>query len=116
MPYYQFINSKNEISEFFFEIAAAPPIGSKIKVGRKNYTRIPTNPTMSTDTRINPFDKQAFLDKTNKPGKFGDLVDLSRDLAEKRKQKTGGEDKIRENFVETSKKTRRGKFIDDLKT
>lgn len=113
MPYYQFLKN-DEIFEFFFPINEAPPIGSIIKIKNKKYQRIPSNIQAAVDTKLNPFSKEDFIRKTNKPGKYGDLVDLSREMHERRKDKIGGSDEIREKFAEKSKNKRNGKFIDDL--
>jgi len=113
MPNYQFTNSKGEIVEHYFAIQDAPPIGSTIKIGRAKFTRIPSDTQVAVDTRIDPFSKQKFLDKTNKPGTLGSLQDQARELHEKRKQQTGGQDQIKDSFIESSKKTRRGKVYID---
>jgi hypothetical protein len=41
------------------------------------------------------------------------LQDRAKEMHEDRKKQTGGEDKIREKFLESSKKSRRGKVYDD---
>lgn len=112
MPYYQFSDSKNKITDHFFPINDAPRIGSEIEIEGKKYTRVPSKIQAAVDIRVDPFDKQKFLEKTNKPGTIGDVFDRSLDLKNAREQITGEPDKIKEKFVTKSKIRRRGKFID----
>jgi hypothetical protein len=68
------------------------------------WVRVFTTPNISTDTQIDPYSQQAFLEKTKKAGTIGDLFDLSKDLSEKR----GGDknDPIKKDFVGNWKNTR----------
>lgn len=112
MPNYSFSNSKNETQDFFFDVANAPSIGSKVKIAGRLWTRLPSLVRAAVDSRIDPFNKQKFLEKTNKPGKLGDIFALSKELGDKRMEKIGTTDAGFDKFVESSKKRRRGKFID----
>lgn len=54
------------------------------------WNRVFTIPNTSIDTKIDAFSSQDFLKKTeNHKGTLGDLFDMSRDMAEKRKDKAG---------------------------
>lgn len=68
------------------------------------------NASVSSSTNLNPNDSKAFVELTkNKKGSYGDLLDLSKELSQKR-EKQMGKDAIREqNFKEYSDK-RNGKI------
>lgn len=73
------------------------------------YQRVMTVPRAAMDTQIDPFSSKQFLDKTRnlKGGTVGHLWDLSKELSEKRIQKTG-HDSIKEKVVgEYKKKTKK---------
>lgn len=53
------------------------------------WNRVFTTPNTNVDSKIDPFSSRAFLDKTNKNGNVGDLIDRSKELSEKRKDKLG---------------------------
>jgi hypothetical protein len=48
------------------------------------WDRVYTSPIIGVDTRIDPFSKKAFMEKTKKSGTIGDLFDMSKELSEKR--------------------------------
>lgn len=54
-----------------------------------------------------PFDNKGFIDRTGKmKGRYGDILDYSAELSEKRAEKAGGEDPVkRKHFDEYKKKT-----------
>lgn len=62
-----------------------------------------------------PFDNKSFIEKTGSmKGTYGDLLDYSAELSEKRAEKAGGEDPIkRQYFDEYKKKTNGKKHIKD---
>lgn len=53
------------------------------------WNRVFTIPNAAVDSKIDPFSSRAFLDKTKQKGKVGDLIDRSKELSEKRKDKLG---------------------------
>ncbi len=54
------------------------------------------NATISSSTNLNPHDSKAFVEMTkNKKGNYGDLLDLSKELSEKR-EKQMGKDSVKE--------------------
>jgi hypothetical protein len=61
-------------------------------------------PQASIDTNIDPYSKRAFMDKTNKAGTFGEMMDLSKELSEKR----GGvkNDPVKKGYTKDWKKKR----------
>ena len=65
---------------------------------------------------IDPFDKRSFVNKTgNMKGTYGDLLDYSAELSERRASKIGGEDPLkRKYFDEYKKKTNGKRHIKDM--
>jgi hypothetical protein len=75
----------------------------------KNWNRIFTIPTASIDTKQDPFNQNQFLDRTkNKKGTYGNMLDYSKELSEKRASITGGKDPIKEQYYKQYSKDRRG--------
>jgi len=64
---------------------------------------------------VDPFDNKSFVNKTgNMKGKYGDLLDYSSELSERRAALAGGEDPLkRKYFDEYKKKTNGKKHIKD---
>jgi len=72
------------------------------------WNRVFYSPQTSIDAEIDPFDKQAFKDKTNnKKGTYGDFLDKSKELSQKRKDKCGY-DPIQKKFFKEYSSKRRG--------
>ena len=62
----------------------------------KVFERVFTVPNASVDSDLDPFSAQQFTDKTrNMKGTMGEMWDYSKELSEKRKKISGGEDPIR---------------------
>ena len=73
-------------------------------------------PNASVDSQIDPYSKTSFLDATkNKKGTYGDLVDKSAELSEKRAKDHGGKDPVKESFYKDYK-TKTGKDHFGLQT
>lgn len=68
------------------------------------WNRVYTVPNTAIDTKIDPFSSKAFVEKTNKKGTVGDLIDRSKELSEQRKDKVGY-DPILKKEVDKYKKT-----------
>lgn len=59
---------------------------------------------------VDPFDNKSFVDKTGKmSGKYGDLLDYSSELSEKRAALAGGEDPLKRKYFDDYKKKTNGK-------
>ncbi len=91
MPNYPFEDSKGIYSEFFFKMVDAPKIGSTVEIDGKAWKRLPSIPYAASDSVDGcPFDAKSFIKATNKGGgTFGDMMDLSKEYSERRKQKDG---------------------------
>lgn len=68
------------------------------------WNRVFSTPNISIDTAVDPFSKKQFLEKTSKKGTYGELMDRSRDLSEKRKDKLGYDPVEQKYFKEYSGK------------
>ena len=102
MPYYLFSNPETEeVREIFFHMN-----DEKVYIDENNlkWNREFVVPQASMDTNIDPYSKRAFMDKTNKAGTFGEMMDLSKELSEKR----GGvkNDPVKKGFTKDWKKKR----------
>lgn len=78
----------------------------------KYWKRVFTSPNISSDgfsSNIDPFSEKEFKDYTrSKSGKLGDLMDLSSEMSEKRKDKLGI-DPVKQKFFDDYSKKRNGK-------
>lgn len=75
----------------------------------KKWNRVFTVPNASIDTiNIDPFSQKDFLKKTAKAGTVGSLMDRSKEMSEKRKDKAGY-DPIQQKFFKDYSKSRRGR-------
>jgi hypothetical protein len=62
------------------------------------------------NAKSDPFNQQSFIDKTGSmKGSYGDLLDYSSELSEKRAEKIGGEDPLKRNYFDNYKKKTNGK-------
>lgn len=61
-------------------------------------------------TVVDPFDNKAFVNKTGAmTGKYGDLLDYSSELSERRAALAGGEDPLKRKYFDDYKKKTNGK-------
>jgi predicted nucleic acid-binding Zn ribbon protein len=69
------------------------------------------------DTKQDPFSTNDFLDRTkSKKGTYGNMMDYSKELSEKRASVMGGVDPVKQNYYKEYSKNRRGaKHPDTLK-
>ena len=73
------------------------------------WQRVFLAPNASIDSSIDPFSKQQFMDATySKKGTLGDMMDLSKEMSEKRAEKSGGKDPVKEKFYDNYAKERNG--------
>lgn len=71
------------------------------------WNRIFSLPNASIDTKCDPFSQNSFVEKTGKgKGSYGDLLDRSREMSEKR-EKTLGKDPLKEAYYDNYSKTRK---------
>lgn len=74
------------------------------------WNRVFTVPNTSVDSKIDPYSKKSYLEKTsNLNGTYGDLQDISRELSEKRAKDHGGKDPLKEKYFKKYAEKRNGK-------
>lgn len=81
------------------------------------WRRVFTVPNASIDANLDPFSSKDFVNKTqNKKGTYGDLLDRSTEMSEKRAALAGGKDPIKEKyFADYSAKRRGAKHPEQMK-
>ena len=71
------------------------------------WKRVFYSPQASIDSQTDPFDNHAFINKTgNQKGTYGDIMDQSKEMSQKRKDKLGYDPVQKKYFKEYSKKRR----------
>ena len=71
------------------------------------WKRVFYSPQASIDSQTDPFDNHAFVNNTgNKKGTYGDIMDHSKEMSQKRKDKLGYDPVQKKYFQEYSKKRR----------
>jgi len=74
------------------------------------YERVWSIPNANTDTQIDAFSEKDFVEKTrNKKATMGEFWDMSREMKEKREQKSGAPDKIQKAYMKEWSDKRKGK-------
>ena len=72
------------------------------------WKRVFYSPEASIDSSIDPFSAQSFRDKTDSTkGTMGDIMDKSKELSQKRKDKLGY-DPVQQKYFQNYSKKRRG--------
>ena len=93
------IQSMNDVHEYYGDEETA----------ESGWERVYTIPTASIDTKQDPFSTNQFLDVTkSKKGTYGNMLDYSRELSDKRASIVGGPDPIKEEYYKQYSKDRRG--------
>ena len=101
MPLYIFKHpTKEKYQEVFFHMDDDKFL---VEDGVK-WKRVFTAPNYAIDSDIDPMSSQAFMEKTNKEGTVGELMDRSKDLSQKREDKYGYDPVKQKYFKEYSKK------------
>jgi hypothetical protein len=81
----------------------------------KCWKRVFTVPQASIDAAVDPFSSKQFVDKTsNKKGTYGDLLDRSNEMSQKRAALAGGVDPVKEKYYENYSKARKGAKHPDM--
>ena len=71
------------------------------------WKRVFYSPRASIDSQTDPFDNNAFVNNTgNKKGTYGDIMDHSKEMSQKRKDKLGYDPVQKKYFKEYSEKRR----------
>ena len=71
------------------------------------WKRVFHSPQTSIDSQTDPFDNHAFINKTgSQKGTYGDIIDQSKEMSQKRKDKLGFDPVQKKYFKEYSEKRR----------
>ena len=108
MPFYLFESKDGRIKEVFQKMSEPHVL---IEDGVE-WKRVFTPPQASIDTKIDPFSSKDFANKTgNKKGKLGDILDRSKECSDKRADKLGAPDIVKEKYFKNWSKKRGGKRL-----
>ena len=106
MPLYPVRNpSTGEIQDIFFHMDDDKKYIDNSGV---EWIREYNSPQLNTQGSIDPWNNADFVNKTNKEGTIGDLLDRSADLSRQRADQNGGVDPIKEKYYDNYSKTRKG--------
>ena len=80
------------------------------------WDRVYTKPTSSIDSKINPFDDKANLNKiAQTKGTLGDIIDYSAEQSRKRSEKLGTVEPKKKKYWENDEKSRWKKCLEERK-
>ena len=106
MPIYTFSDpSSGKLKDVFFNMNDTKEYIAEDGV---KWIREYLPPELNANGTADPWDSKSFVDKTNKPGKLGDLLDRSSDLSKERASQNGGVDPVKEKYYERYSKERNG--------
>ncbi len=120
MPLYAFekVKKPSVKEEFFFTMKEAPKVSEIIKDDKGvEWRRIFTLPFAGIDTKIDHNSPQDFVEKTGKKrGTYGNILDASKELSDKRAKERGGEDPVQKKFFKEYSQKRNGvKHLEEKK-
>lgn len=106
MPLYTFFHEPTQTYEDVFFHMNDEKIfnghdGTQVGEWRRIY--LPGYASVDTTAKIDPFSAKDFVNKTNKPDTYGSLLDKSKELSLKRREKDGV-DIVQEKFLANYKK------------
>lgn len=106
MPQYLFTNGK-DIKEIFFHMNDE----KRYFENGLEWDRLYTIPQSSIDTKIDPYSSKDFVRATNKKGTFGEIIERSAELSDKR---GGVNDPVKQQYYKDYSKKRGGKLHKDM--
>ena len=107
MPTYCFESTESEgiYTDIFYPFKDAPRIGTVVDHEGGKWRRIPTLPYAAQDTKIDPNSASDFVRKTGQmKGTYGQMIDYSAELSEKRAEKNNGIDPVKNAYHEDYKR------------
>lgn len=107
MPIYLFQHPKTEeVAELFFGMNDEKKY---VDEDGTEWNRIYSLPQLNTEASIDPWSNSDFINKTaGKQGTYGDLMDRSAELSDKRASENGGVDPLKKKYFENYSKERNG--------
>ena len=109
MPNYSFRHpDTGEYKEIFFHMNDEPK--THIDQEGTEWQRVFDSPQLNTVGSLDPWDSNDFVNKTrDKKGSYGDLLDASTEMSEKRAEQRGGIDPIKQKAYDNYSASRGGK-------
>lgn len=115
MPIYIFRNPNNGELREVVQSMSEKHVYSEDGIEFVREFSVPTA-SVSSINNIDPFSSKNFAEVTgNKKGTYGDIIDLSKELSQKRADKIGTLDPVKEKYYQNYSKQRRGKKHPDVK-
>jgi hypothetical protein len=106
MPLYIY---KHPEKEEYIEVLQGMNDEHKYEQDDLEWERVFLAPNASIDSSVDPFNGRQFVDSTAaKKGTMGDMMDYSKELSEKRADKNGGVDPVKEKYYKDYSKARNG--------
>ena len=106
MPIYVYKHPDHEEYEEVFQGMNDEHVYEK---GGVKWERVFLAPNASVDSEIDPFNNRHFIDATaNKKGSMGDMMDMSKELSEKRAAQRDGVDPVKQKYFDNYSKERKG--------
>lgn len=110
MPQYEYLNE--ETGETKLVIQSMDQEHVYFEDG-KQWSRVFSSPQAAENTRLNPFDAKAYVNKTGSvnKGSFGDLYNRSADMSAQRADKNGGVDEVKLAYAKKYQSERKGRKL-----
>lgn len=109
MPIYLYENQETGEVHEVFQNMKDPHVYFGPNGDEDGWKRIYTVPQASIDSKIDPFKSTDFVHKTAaKKGTYGDLLDRSKELSEKRADLNGGVDPVKQDYFKKYSEERNG--------
>ena len=112
MPNYLFESlDGEETTELFYPMKEAPRTGDIVEIDGKQWKRIFTLPQAVTTglKPVDPFSQKQFREKTGAmSGTVGELWDYSKEMSQRRAEKMGGDDPVKQKYFKDFRKARKG--------
>ena len=111
MPLYLYESKKTgEVREVLQSMSEVHEYHGEDGSEKGDWSRVYVNPTISTDTKLDPFSADSFRASTlGKNDSYGDLFARSAEASHLRAEKNGGVDPVKEKHYAEYSKTRGGK-------
>ena len=111
MPIYVYKHPEEDLYEEVVQGMNDPHIFSKDGI---EWQRVFLSPNAAISTADDPFNGNSFVEKTaNMKGTFGDMMDYSAELSERRSEERGGEDPMKKKLFKDYEKRVGKKHIED---
>lgn len=109
MPLYPFCSPTDPsvTTDLFYTMATAPSVGKVVTVDGVKWRRTVSKPQASFDTRADPNSVDDFLRVTHKRETVGSMIDRSKELSIRRREKEGV-DHVQQGYFKDYSRRRRG--------